>query len=367
MSAELRIKTRKATNTDGSPGGVGNIGNLAANASTASIAANNGAPKLFLSDGTQWLLVNPPAAAPTVGVAPLPGGTPGSSTGINGVWTAFATKPTDPIIIATFAGSAYLKTGTAGNDGDWTALGSAAKFASAAEILAGAVTDKGIAPDQLRAHALAASTGGTSPAAGDANHLVILDSAGQFAAAFIPNATATETLAGVLDTKFITPADLQSRTKKTPSGAGGAAAGADENYLVTLNANGQIDAGFLSIKGLTYRGNLNLTVPYNAITGLKTGDFGTVQTRGKSDGSWTGIAANTQLEVGDLVFWDGLAWHLVERGIDTSAYVAKSGANAIQADMAMTWAAPAALTTVIDGGDATKSRIDNVLLDCGTY
>lgn len=367
MSVELRIKTRVATNTDGSPGGTGNIGNLAANASPVARAANGGVPKLFLSDGASWMLINPPGAAPTVAVPALPGGTAGSKLNIGAAWTAFTPKPTDPIVIATYGGAAYIKTGSGGADGDWTVLGSAVQYASAAEILVGTATDKSIAPDQLRAHALAASTGGASPAVADANHLVILDSTGQLNAAFVPNATAAETLDGTLDTKFITPADLESRTKQVPGGAGGTAQAADEDYLVRLNANGQIDPGFLSIRALSYRGNLDLTTPYVAPAGIQAGDFGTVLKAGTVDATWPGFTGGEALEVGDLVIFDGTNWHVVERGIDTTVYVAKSGANAIQADMTMTWAAPAALTTILDGGDPAKSRIDNMLIDCGTY
>lgn len=61
MAAELRVHTRKATNTDGPPAAVGNLGNVAANVSTAAVTANRNAPKLYISDGTQWLFVNPAA------------------------------------------------------------------------------------------------------------------------------------------------------------------------------------------------------------------------------------------------------------------------------------------------------------------
>ena len=367
MTVDIRILNRTAGG-DGSPGGTGNAGNLALNFDPAAKGVNGGLPKLFASDGTVWVLMNPPATAPSVGSISLPGAaTPGSPTGIGNAWTAFATKPTDPIVIAKYGGTAYVKTGAGAADTDWAPLGSATNFATAAEILTGTEASKAIAPDQLRAYALAGPTGAAGPVAGDANHMVLLDAVGQVTQAFIPNADATETLAGALDTKFITPADLQSRTKDVPGGAGGTAQGADAGYLVRLDANGQINAGFLSIKGLTYRGNLDLTGAYPTLAGLKVGDFGTVQTKGTAVASWPGFTGGEAVEVGDLVIFDGTIWHLVEHGIDTTAYVSKSGANAIQNDMTMTWAAPTALITIIDGGNAATAEIKNVTIGGGQF
>ena len=363
MPNEIRILNRVA-GADQSPGGTGNQGNLAVNASPASKTANNGTPKLFFSDGTAWIQLNPPAAVPSVGSTTLPGGTPGSSTGIGGAWNTLTPKPTDPIIIVNYAGTAYVKTGAGTADGDWTKLGSSASFASDAEIQAGTVTDKGIAPDQLRLNALNGPTGTAGAAApADANHLIRLDAAGMVAFGFIPSASDAETLTGTELHKLLTPANLQSRTLAAPT----ATQANDHDYLVRLDANGQIDAGFLSVKGLSYRGNMDLRATYAAPVGLATGDFGTVSDKGAAHASWPGFTGGESVEVGDLVIFDGTNWHLVQHGLDTTAYVAKSGANAIINDMTMTWAAPATLTTIIDGGDPTKSQISNVLLDCGGF
>jgi hypothetical protein len=234
-----------------------------------------------------------------------PNNTPGTKTGIGAQYTAVAAKKTDPIIIGTYNGTAYVKTGAGGADGDWTPLGSATSFATGVEVIAGTDTAKALNAKALRDGSLKAPTS--------------------------------------------TPAN-------------------DEDHLVILNAQGQIDAGFLSIKGLTYRGNLDMTSPYTAITGLAIGDFGTANPGGSVDSSWAGFTGGEKVEQGDLVFWDGTNWHLVERGIDATAYVTKSGSNAIIKDMVMTWAAPDNPgTTIIDGGDPAKSKIDNCMIDEGTY
>jgi hypothetical protein len=248
------------------------------------------------------------------------------------------------IIIYTWNGSAYVYTGPIGSPvtgataAQFTSLGAAVSFASAADIVTGSEPAKAIAPDQLKIAALDGPTGAGGST--DRDHLVRLDGGGKIAHEFIPNATAAETFAGTSDTKFITPADLESRTKNVPGGTGGTAQAADANYLVRLDKDGHIDPGFISFTGLSYRGNLNLTGTYNPISGLKIGDFGTVQTAGVADSSWPGLSGSEKVEVGDMVLWDGNIWHLVSHAIDTSAYVNRSKHNDIKNDMDMTWTPP---------------------------
>lgn len=273
---------------------------FAGNTTTGTAPANKG-----------WLRLNPKAAAPTVGTANLPGGAAGSKAGIGTAWTALNPKPTDPIVIASFAGSAYVKTGAGGADADWTSLGSSVSFATIAEALAGTNGDKPIASDVLRALSLAAPSN--------------------------------------------TPAN-------------------DVNHLVRLNAAGKIDAGFLNIpSGLTFKNAIDVTGAYAApATAWKTGDFGVVQSSGTVGAGWPGIAAGTAATQGDMLLFDGTNYHMLPQESDLTGFVAKAGANAIANDMVMTWTAPAALTTVLDGADATKSQIENFniencRLDAGTY
>lgn len=364
MTVDIRILNRTAGG-DGSPGGTGNQGNLALNFDPAAKTANGGLPKLFASDGTAWTLMNPPATAPTVGTATLLGGTAGSPTGIGAAWTALGTKPTDPIVIASYAGTAYVKTGAGGADTDWTSLGSAAQFASAAEILAGVVTNKAIAPDQLRAYGLAAPTGAAgAPAATDANHMPLLGAGGQLDSGFIPAATDPETLAGTVTGKFVTPKALQSRTLNAPTGT----PANDANYLVRLDATGHIDAGFLTVKSLTFRGNIDVTTAYTApVPAWTVGDFGLIAKSGTADGSYNAVGITGAVKQGDLAIWDGSKFEVLASETDLSAYVTKAGANALANDQAMTWTPSATLRTVLDGGDPTKSKLDGFLIDCGSF
>jgi hypothetical protein len=302
MAAELRIKT-KSTDVDGHPGGTGNAGNLALNAQASAKSKNNDVPKLFASDGSNWYLLNPQAPV-TVGTADLGAGkTPGASTGIGAAWTAKVPKPSGSIIIVSYGGTAFVKTGAGGGDGDWTGLGSATQFASDAEVKTGTNTGKAVNPKGL------ASFFKTTP--------------------------------------DVTPAN-------------------DAGYSIVLDATGKIDAGFLSIKGLTYRGNQDITGTYTPISGIQAGDFATASAAGNSDASWTGITAATKVEIGDLVIWDGSAWHLVEHGIDTSAYLPFAGGTMV-ADAKIDW--PGAATA--EAGkvllDLKGGTIDQALIDCGTY
>jgi hypothetical protein len=302
MSVKVQIKHRGAgAGGAGSPAAVGLAGELAVNFDV------NGTPELWGSTGAVWSRLNPAATAPTVGTVNIPGGTVGSKAGIGAAWAAVAAKPTDPIIIGTFAGTAYVKTGAGGVDSDWTALGSATSFATSAELLAGTSTDKAI-----------------------------------------------------------TPAALKASSTSTPAGA------PDAGKLLVLNAAGKLDASALTIKAFDYRGNADLTVAYVAPAPAEVaGNFFTVAATGAVEASWVAKfaagQAPTTVTTGDSVFFDGTNYHHLVNTVSTSDKVAKAGANAITAGMAMTWSAAAAVTTIIDGGDVTKSKIDNVSIDCGTF
>jgi hypothetical protein len=366
MPVDIRIRNR-LSGGDGSPGGASKPGQIAVNFDSAAKSGNGGNPKLFASDGNAWILLNPPGVSPHVkGV--MSGPDQGS---VHDTFnTDSITVNAGDIIIYTWNGSAYVYTGPTGSPvagataAQFTSLGAAVSFATAAEIVTGTEPAKAIAPDQLRAYALVGPTSGD-----DSNHLVRLDGGGQIAHEFIPNATAVETLNGTLDTKFLTPADLESRIKDAPSDPSGAATGADANYLVKLNSTGHIDPAFLSFTGLTYRGSLDVTDDYAkaGLSVLKAGDFASASAQGPAHGSWPGLTGTEVVEIGDMVLYDGYAWHLVSHAIDTSAYVNRSKHNDIKNDMDMTWTPPGSLKTIIDGGDSTKSRIDRVLLDCGTF
>jgi hypothetical protein len=366
MAVTVQIKHRATGGGGaGSPTGTSLPGELAVNFDTGV----GGTPELWASTGTSWARVNPAAAAPTVGTTALPGGAAGSIAGIGTAWTNLASKPTDPIIIASFAGTAYVKTGAGGADADWTALGSATAFATGPETHTGTVTSKAVSPAGLLAAGLAAPT--ATPAA-DADYIVRLSSTGKIASGFI-NSTGTPAATPANDATKLVALGSDGKvnngflhTLSTSAGAGSAGS------IPVLNAAGKIDASMIALTALSFKGNLDLTAAYAAPgTAPVAGELYTVAKTGSVNASWaaqfvTGQAP-TAVTVGDLLIYDGTKFHHVANTVDLSGAVQKAGANAIANDMTMTWAASTAARVILDGGDASKSKLDRVSLDCGVF
>ena len=342
MSVVVQVKHRAVGGGGaGSPTGASLPGELAVNFDVT------GAPELWGSDGTAYKRLNPPATAPTVGTSSLPGGVAGAKAGIGAAWAAFAAKPSDPIVIATFAGTAYVKTGAGAADVDWTALGSATTFASDAEVVAGTVTDKAIAPKGLKAAGLATPS---ATATADAGRLPALGADGKLNSGFLHTALASV-------------------------GAGSA------GNMPLLNAAGKLDPSFLSINGFTYRGNVDLTAAYVApAPAAVAGNFFTATKAGTVDASWAALfvagQAPARVTVGDMLFYDGASYHHIANSVDTSVYAtivemnkrtSKEAANTLTTAATFTWAAPTTATTYLNGGSAAFAHIDNFTLDCGTF
>jgi hypothetical protein len=185
MASTVKIK-RHIGGTQTAPSGtstVANEGELAVWFPGA--AGGTATPTLYANDGGGWRIVNPPAAAPTVGTPTLNSATTGTKTGIGAAWNGFTPKPTDPIIIAAYNGGAYLKSGSGTNDGDWTSLGSATQFATAGDIHTGTDTTKAINSAVLRGEAINAPSTGSANAA-DADRMVRLGPTGELHKEFIP-------------------------------------------------------------------------------------------------------------------------------------------------------------------------------------
>ena len=304
MTSVLQVK-RRINGATGSPAAAGcKEGELALNFPGAAGGAVK--PELWAYDGAAWRRANPDTSV-TVGVAALPGGTAGSAAGVGAAWTAFGTKPTDPIIIATFAGTAYVKTGAGGADGDWTALGAATAFATAAEVLAGTDT-----------------------------------------------------------AKALNSAVLQSRLTATPD----ATPANDARKMVMLDAGGKINAGFLPLTGLDFGGNVDMTVAYVAPTPAPVaGSFYFVSKAGSVHSTWQAKLMNTSLAsvgLGDMLVYDGTTFHHTANAVDVSGLVPKAGATTMNADASWTFAPAAAGATIIDGG-ANLPLIENVTINAGTY
>jgi hypothetical protein len=210
----LRLKHR-LTGAAGSPTGTGfKSGEVVINFTPT------GTPEFWSYDGANWRQINPPSVVTTANIA-LPGGTAGSATGIGAAYTALTSKPTASVVVASFAGTSYIKTGAGGADTDWASLGSAASYATAAEINTGTEANKAIAPDQLRAAALKAPS---ATPANDENHLVILNAQGK------------------LDPGFLPVGGLVFKGGVAPTAAPAAGAKAGDMYF--FNAAGSLNTGF---------------------------------------------------------------------------------------------------------------------------
>lgn len=254
-------------------------------------AGGTAKPTLFAYDGAAWRSVNGDL---TLGVAALTGGTAGSSAGIGAAWTGLGTKPTTDIVIATFAGTTYIKTGAGANDADWQMLGAAIPFASEAETLAGTVSDKVLSPALMRS-------------------------------ATINKSSATQTN--------------------------------DANKIVRLDANGKIDAKMLPAAPTQARGAIDPTVNTSlaAVTPAPTGgDFFFANKAGAVDATFTGLSGATAA-VGDMILFDGTNYHLVPSATDMTAYLPLAGSNAMTGNIA--WNADKAGTVIIDAKNGTIDNV----------
>ena len=367
MTSIVQIQ-RRINGPAGSPSATGaKEGELALNFPKA--AGSTDKPELWAYDGVAYRQVNPDVTV-NVGTAALTStGAAGSSTGIGAAWTALTPKPTGSITIATYGGTAYVKTGAGAADGDWTALGSATAFASAAEIHAGTDTAKAINSATLRGETRNAAN---ATPANDADYIPRLGANGRLADGFIPKATDAEVLAGTLDTNFITPQHLQSRITNAPN----ATPATDARKLVMLDSTGKIAAGFLPAGALNFAGAFDLTVakPATLAPVPKAGDMFTVSKTGTMEASWAAtmatLTAGAAVTQGDMLIWDDVAkkFHHIANVVDTSGFVSKAGTSVMAADAKLNFATtpPVAGATILDGG-ANHPIVDNVTINCGTY
>ena len=359
------IKIKRSLTGNAAPTGANNEGELAVAFGGAGTLTK---PTLFANDGTGWRTLNP---AVTIGNATLPGGTPGSSTGIGLAWTNLAVKPAGDIIVGAFAGSAYIKIGAGTNDADWVSLGSAATidYASVAEVSAGVITNKVVNPLTLMSNAASTSTALKTDQAG---YFTRLNANGELAGTFIPVATNAEVLAGAIADKFLTPKALESRLLAAPTGGGAAVAG-DVNKLVKLNASGQIDSKFLGFTAVSFKGAIDVTTAYSAPSpAWKQGDFGLISKSGVAHATWNAQGITGSVSQNDLVVFDGTKYDVINAEVNMSAYLALTGTTssakmAGTAQIAFNVPTGAGLVTRLDGTDATKSAIDNFTIDAGTY
>lgn len=304
-----KVLVQRSTTSSNSPGGTGEAGQIAIGFGSV---GGSTTPALWASDGAGWRQVNPPPGAITQQAVDL--NTPGGADvgAAAAAWIAANAAFTGDMVIGTFGvpAQAYILTNpaTPGQAGSWTSLGGAVSFATLAEMLTGTDTIKALNSKGLRDVTLDAPSTGT-------------------------------------------------------------AAAADANKIVRLDAQGQIDSGFLKFGALTYQGNVDVTAAFAApAPAWNSGDFGTIQTSGTADASWNAKGVTGAVKAGDLVIFDGTNYHVIAQETDLTAYLPLAGGTMTNT-AAITFGVPAGagLVTRLDGTDAAKSRIDNFTIDCGTY
>ena len=304
MSNTIKIK-RRINGAAGSPG-AGVEGELAINAPGA--AGTTTKPFLYFHDGSGWRTVNPDVNVTTQSVQL--GNAPGGIGAAYTTWAAGAGHSlTGNVVIGVYGSpaQAFVLTNTVspGVDASWTSLGGAVSFATAAEVVTGTSVTGALNPAVL---AGAAVNGATTPATTDAGKYVRVGSNGKINAALLP--TDAVNLKGAIDQTVALPA--------APAPVKG------DSWF--LNKDGNFAAGF------------------------------------------TGIAAGTAGKTGDRIIWDGAAWHLIPNGTDVNASLLLAGGTMAAASK-VTFATPATAGLVVrlDGGDPTKSSIDNFSVECGTF
>jgi hypothetical protein len=315
MTATIQLKHR-VTGNAGAPAATGyKVGEVILN------FVAKPTPEFWAFDGVKFVQVNPPGASPKVkGMTATV-----AQNGLPDVFTAFnSAAPTvspGDIVIYTWNGTAYVYTGPTGSPvnsstaGQFTALGAAPTWATAAEITGGSVTDHAIAPDQLRA-----------------------------------------------------------ATLKAPSATGGKD---DEDKLIRLDANGKIDSGFLTLSGFSFM-SADLTGAATGAAQLPaSAKEGTVvvnssATANNMHPSW-GVVGNPMVNPGDMLVMDGSgSYHVIANELDLSAYVSKAGDTMVAAAK-LQWpgAAGTAGTPGAEDGnvllDLKGGTIDNAVIDCGTF
>ena len=358
------------------PGKAG-VDTLAALTDTNIGTPGDGLSLVYDGPNSKWV---PKNISPTVGNITMVRS--GGGTGIAGIgaaWTAAASKPTDPIIIANYDGAAYVKTGVGGADGDWVSLGSSTAYLPlTGGTLTGTLTlaadptnpMESVTKQYLEDVKIGELDDVDLSTAATNGQTLVFDNVSKTwkPGAGVAWATQPEVTTGTEAAKGITPATLTGHTVV----AGPAAAG-NSGKLVGLDSNGKIAAALLPTLGTTLQGAHDFTIgaPTSPASGNiwfnnKTGNTAvTIKTVASPGG-------NEAITSGDMVLYDGTNYHIIPREEDLSDFVSKTRNNSIGAGMTMTWAASTSKTTVLDGSDNTKSQIANFdltscTLDGGTF
>jgi len=227
-----------------------------------------------------------------------------------------------------FDGSAWIKLGgssAAASTGTGTVT-----YATAAELLAGSVTNKGIAPDTLRAEIIRIL--GVDPG----------------------NAAASTAIASI------------------------SAGSTDKDKLVALNSNGKIDSSMIALAGFNFLGAAPFQSPPPVLpTGsvYAAGDvyFNNGVTGDNPVSGWGFSPDVVTTDVRDMALYDGTKWHHISSSSDFNNVVYMDGPNDMTEDGSLFWDDDLpANTVVLDGGDSgnailTKMALTKCSISGGTF
>lgn len=176
-------------------------------------------------------------------------------------------------------------------------------------------------------------------------------------------ATAAEVLAGTVTDKVIAPDTLQARVLTAPT----VTPAQDAQHLVGLNGAGKIDPRFLTTQPTTFVGAIDITQPYTAPgTPPSVGSFGVIQTGGTADATWNPVGIVGPQQAGNLAIWDGAIFHVVEQQGAWLPLSGGTMTDAATVAFAVpTGAAPPLPSTRLDGVDPAKSSINRFTIDAG--
>ena len=304
-------------------------------------------------------------------------------------WTAAAATATSSVVFAAWRSGTYLLTNTAapGTGANWRLIAENSRpqvvdlSAQAASANVGAAW--GAAANNVQSAVVIAQFKGT-------NYLLTSPLSPNLEASWTPLSQDVD--AEVVDWSALagSPADFAAAYPawgNTFDAAVSIVQWSDSRYYLLVDkANPGANGSYVAISpavpaALTYRGNVDVEAAYSgAVTASwGVGDFGVVASSTPADpagtsvtpgAGWPFVGATGNLEVGDLILWDGTNLHVTPMETSLSAYLPLAGgkmADGATVTFDTTTAAGgagAATQTVIDGAGGL---VDNVVVDAGSY
>lgn len=134
-------------------------------------------------------------------------------------------------------------------------------------------------------------------------------------------ATLLEAVAGTVDNKGISPKILKEWfAKKITDKSTGIA---DKGKVPILSADGKLDPSFFKFTSLNIKAPIDPVASSVVPATPKAGDLHFLTKKGHLTGTWTGLVTTPPLDVnvGDMVLFDGTNWHVLASETDLALYL----------------------------------------------